>query len=379
MMDPDRSPSTATTHALVERGVAALRRRVAIGVFLGGFAEAVGALALAGAAGVVVARLFGVTLGPSPYWLVLLVPAAVFGALRVRSRGLDSASAAHHLDQRLSMAALLSTSVETDASAWSQPLSAGVAKVDRALPSLRWGRYAICGLAPAAVLAATWLFPPPEVAGPLAPNPLFREALARFERKVDLLEKEKVIEPEPLRESRERLEALAKKAESGEQAPWSDLDALAEKLARATDEKAASLDRLSSDLSELALGNPGSDPAESEADRLAELAQAAHDAGLFARIDPELAKKLGLDQPGAKLDASKLAALDAKTMKELAKALSGAAAARLGELARAGLVDAKGFADLASLLAGNPSNDPFRNGDKMCPTCHGKRPEECGT
>ena len=298
-MDPAYPPSAAPLTAAVARSVAALRRRVALAVFLGGFAEALGALALGGAAAVLVARLFGGTLGPSPLWLALLAPATAFGLFRVRRRGLDPASAAHHLDRRLGLATLLSTSVEVDASAWSERLAAGVAGADEARPRLRIGRVALRALVPVTALVATWLLPPPDVAPVLVPNPLFREALARFERKLDLLEREAVLEPEPVRETRERIEALERKAESGEQAPWSDLDALAERLARATDEKTDALDRLQSELSELAHGEAGADASKTDAERLADLANEAQAAGLVPRIDPELAKRLGLDRPGS--------------------------------------------------------------------------------
>lgn len=362
----------------IDRGVTALRRRVALGLFLGGFADGTFVLAIGLATLVLVGRVFGVVLAPSTLWLALFVVPALLGVWRVRTRGVTPSEAALHLDRRLSLAALLSTSAETDASAWSDRVSVRIRDAGSVLPRVRTGRLAARTLVPLAALLGVWCLPDPEVAPPIPPNPLFREALARLEQKIDLLERERVLEPEAVQEHRDRADALERKAEQGDATPWSDLDALAEKLTRATDEKSSALERLASDLAELASGRTGADGSKSAGERLAELANAARAAGLAPRISPELAKKLGLDRPGASIDPS-LLSTDPATWKALAEALAAATNDRLAELARAGLVDGRELADLQKLLAGDPSSDPFEDGDKVCAICDGKRPEECGT
>lgn len=357
----NRLLSTSKT-PVAARGVESLRRRVALGVAVAAFGDAVGVLALVGIGTVVVARLFGVALVPSPLWLLALLPAGAYAAARVRRQGLDSSAAAEHLDRRLGLSSLLASSVEADASAWSASIDARASKSDEVLPRVHGGRALLRAALPVAGLLATGLLPPPtELATPS--NPLFREAVSRFESNLELAEKEKILEPEPVKEIRERVESLEKKAEAGETAPWSDLDALAEKLARATDEKARGLEHLSQEASALASGSAGGatpSPLSAE-ERLAALLEDAKAAGIASRIDPALAKELGLDKPGATVDLSKLAGMDAQQRAALAKALSEAAASRLGELSRSGL-SKLGSTSLAELLASDPSADPFRDG-----------------
>ena len=349
------------------------RRRIGGALFLGGCVDAFAVLAVGGAATLLGLRLFGVAVDPHPSWLAALVLPLAYGGLRAR-RGLPTpAEAALQIDRRLSLEGHLLTGTEVDASAWRARWAPRLAEVGAALPRVRGTRLLLRALPAAALLATVLLLPPPALArarGVVA-NPAVKDALERFEAKLEKLVEEKVLRPEVRESLEKRLEALKERVERSDPVPWSDVDTLHESLDREQGRTAASLEKTRAAAASLAAKDGQGDDGRPDREQAAQMLEAAHDARLTETLSPELRKaaEAATGADGA-VDAGLLPD-DAKTLDALAEALGATAGERLGELAESGVISPGELAELEKLLAGDSQGNPFSEAERACPLCKG--------
>ena len=278
---------------LEARAIGAWRGRVIAGLFLGGFADALAACCGVAVATLLLLRVFGVAPVPSAAWVALLALPVAYGVWRAREGRPTDLECAVPLDRRLGLSGWLLTGLETSTDAWTGPVEEGLeaGRLRDALPRVRVVRLLARGLPALALLGGVLLLPPP-TADAGAGNPAVLEALRHLEERLDALAVEPKLEeraPEPLRE---RLEDLRREAEKGKDVAWADVDAVAERLERKTEEKAAALEKARSALAQATASPSGAHDGATKSELMAAGLEAALEAGLLPTLSPELAKAL---------------------------------------------------------------------------------------
>lgn len=340
------------------------RRRVGAGLAVGGFADGLGAVALAGAAAALVLRGFGVVVAPHAAFLALLAVPVAWAAVRVRRALPSSAVAAAHLDRRLALDGLLATAAETDASAWATRLDRGLEDRRRGLPRVRWGRAAVRAAVPLAALAGVLALPP--LAPPSRPeDAAVRAALERFARRLEALAAVKGLREEARREVEARVAELSRRPEAGAPLRWADLDAVADRVEREAEARAAEL-AAAAGAAHDAARTAASDPAAAKGAVAALLPDAAR-LELATGLDPADAAATGLAAGGD--PAAAQLPDDAAALGRIAEALGATAAQRFEALTALGAVDPADREALERLLEGDPVARALREG--TCSTCRG--------
>lgn len=390
------TPVDALAHAAAARW----RRRVRLGLAVGGVADGLALTALVGVAALLALRLFGVHATPHPAWAAAAVVPALLAVVRVRARDLPLAVCAAHLDRRLGMEGMLVAGTERDASAWRPRLADGLAGARDAAPRVRWGRAATRTLVPWAALGGVLLLPPPydPVRGPDA---AIVRALADVERRLEALAQARGLREETRDALRERVAEVKARAERGEPLSWADVDAAADRLVRDAERRAADLARARAALGAFAREAGASGGGEKARADLAHRLDEAGKAGLLEGLPETLqatvdgARRDGASAGGTKdgastgtetdhgvgqggIDPSRLPE-DAEAMKALAEAMAATAGERLEGVAAAGAISAEDLAALEALLEGDPLAKAWKETDgEPCTLCHGDRPEGCG-
>lgn len=305
----------------------AFRRRLHLGLALGGLADGLAATALTFACTIVVARIFGLVLIPRPEWAVALVVPLVWAGVRVRRGGLPPLSQAAHLDVRLGLEGLLLTAVETRAPTWQEHLRAKLKGLRRGLPRIQGRALLVRAGVPAVFLLGVCLLPPPAPPDPTR-NPQVAQALADVEHLLELAAARGVI-PEPkLEELSNRVTELRERMASGENVGWSDVDALRERMAQERGMREDALQKTAHALAALRAGASQSqsdsssigDPSDADA-RAQDLMRAAAAAGLLSKLPAGIDAQAGLAGDPAALDA--LADALAKLAREDVQAMQG--------------------------------------------------------
>jgi hypothetical protein len=324
---------------------------VRAGLFLSGLSDGALVAAVAFSTAVVAARLFGVALETSPWWLALLALPVGLGLWRSR-RSVSGSSA--HLDRRLGLSGLLLAAQERGGEAWEPAIRRRLEDAAEVLPRPRWRRLGARLLPGLAVATAVLLLPAPASSSPRARNPLLADALDRFEARLETAKRADLLRSEDAKEMERRVEEVRDRHEAGERVEWADVDALSDRLAR---ERAEALARLGK-----AIGAAGDLARAQEDEATSEAAKTALDAvaqaGLLDRLPDDWAKRLGEAARGADggEGAGDLAELD-----RLAQALAQAAGDRLDGLEAASALDPKEALDLRELV------EAMRRED-LCPT-----------
>lgn len=305
----------------------AFRRRLHLGLALGGLADGLAATALTLAGVIVVARIFGVVFTPRPEWAAALVVPLVWAGVRVRQGGLPPLSQAAHLDVRLGLEGLLLTAVETRTSTWQEHLGTRLQDLRRGLPRIQGRALLVRAGVPAAFLLGVCLLPPPAPPEPTH-NPQVAQALVDVEQQLELAAARGVI-PEPkLEELSNRVTELRERMASGENVGWSDVDALRERMAQERGMREDALQKTAHALAALRAGASQSqseassigDPGDAEA-RAQDLMRAAAAAGLLSKLPAGIDAQAGLAGDPAALDA--LADALAKLAREDVQAMQG--------------------------------------------------------
>lgn len=305
----------------------AFRRRLHLGLALGGLADGLAATALMLACVIVGARIFGLVLTPRPEWAAALVVPLVWAGVRVRRGGLPPLSQAAHLDVRLGLKGLLLTAVETRSPTWQEPLRAKLKGLRRGLPRIHGRALFVRAAVPAVLLLGVCLLPPPALPDPTR-NPQVAQALIDVEQQLELAAERGVI-PEPkLEELSNRVTELRERMASGENVGWSDVDALRERMAQERGMREDALQKTAHALAALRAGASQSqseassigDPGDADA-RAQDLMRAAAAAGLLSKLPAGIDAQAGLAGDPAALDA--LADALAKLAREDVLAMQG--------------------------------------------------------
>jgi hypothetical protein len=353
-----------------ERDIRRFLARVRLARWLGGLCEGLAGTALALAAVLLALRALGVVVAPAAWWALLLVPAVVWACVRVGRLGFDARAGAAHLDRRLGLDGLLLTALERDPGAHADRLREKLREADAALPHVRPRPLLLrLGLA-AGVVAALVLWPAPkEVAR--AQTGLVTETLDTFSAKLDSLRQDGGLR-ESTRETLEhRLEELRRKAGGSEPLAWKDLDALGARIEQEQSLQTARLARARQDLGAFARGDDESAEAgaSAAAQRLGKLLADAQHAGLLDRLPEDLRERLqgalGPDGEAGALQET----FDDAGMKQLAAALSEAAADKLQGLSKSGLAEGLDDLTLSEALQGVDLEKVY---GKPCRLCKGK-------
>lgn len=312
---------------VVLSSLSAFRRRLHLGLALGGLADGLAAMALTLAGVIVVARIFGLVLTPRPEWAAALVVPLVWAGVRVRRGGLPPLSQAAHLDVRLGLEGLLLTAVETHSPAWQEHLRTKLTGLRRGLPRIHARALLVRAAVPAAFLLGVCLLPPPAPPDPTR-NPQVAQALIDVEQQLELAAERGVI-PEPkLEELSNRVAELRERMAGGENVGWSDVDALRERMAQERGMREDALQKTAHALAALRAGSSQSqsdsssigDPGDADA-RAQDLMRAAAAAGLLSKLPAGIDAQAGLAGDPAALDA--LADALAKLAREDVLAMQG--------------------------------------------------------
>ena len=358
----------------IEREIRRFLGRVRAARFVGGLCEALLVLVLGLAAILLVLRLFGIAVTPSPWWALLGLPAIAWAALGVRRLNFGRRAGAVHLDRRLEMDGLLVTALERNTAAYEGRLQTKLREAREALPKMR-ARPLFARLGIAALVLVVVLLLPAPVSDARAANPIVAEMLEEYEEKLAALEENEGLREETREELERRLDNLESRFEQTGELAWKDLDALEQATEQEQAMHAARLAKAQQDLAAFARGDDEQSAAggAAAAQRMAELLQDAKAAGLLDKLPAELRNKLGAgteNMDGAGLEG----ALDAESMKQLATALSQAAGDKLSGLEGTGLPEGLSPASLDELLAGTDVEALF---GKPCKLCSGKGDKDC--
>jgi hypothetical protein len=365
----------------IDREIRRFGHRVRVGRFVGAFTQALAALTLCTATGLLVLHLLGHPWRPSPLWpqvawlALLLVPALLWGAVAARRIGFGRKQSAVHLDRRLGMDGLLITALEMDTAEYRDRLLTQLETAEAALPRIR-ARPLVLRLAVASIILTSVLLLPVPRLDATTPNPLGAEALEAFEAKLEALEEEGALDAEVREEIGERFQALKSGFERDGQVEWTDLDALERQMEHERTLEVARLAKAMQDLEAFARGEDAATQAgaAAAAERMSTLLNQASDAGLLDKLPPGLLQRLGAFEPsagegkgaegtGQGIDAS---GLDADTLKQLAAALAESAGDELEALEAGELLDDLELADLSEFLKG-----------EACRLCEGKPSDDC--
>lgn len=304
-------------------------------VALGGFLDGAAAGAIAFAVVLLVLRVLGLAVPFASWWAwPILVPAMGLAGVRVRGTRLGGRISAQHLDRRLGLDGLLLTAREADAGAWRERLTVALREAAAAFPRPHVRRMLGRLAASVLVLAIVAVLPAPEVHA-RSYDPLGVEVLDDLEERLDALAEAEVVEPREAEEMRRRIDEARDAARRDGVTSWADVDALEDRLEHQRDLKAGRLAKAAEDLAALA---DAASRGEHDAAAAAETLEAARQAGLLDGLSPELRERLGLGDPGGKIDPSALAS-DPDALRQLAAALAEAAGDELGELADADLLE----------------------------------------
>jgi hypothetical protein len=317
----------------LEQGVAALRRRRWLELWL----AALGAhaqLALFAAGAVV---LFGRVLGAAVPWLgglaLALVLVALVTALVQARRGLpDRTSAAAWLDVHGGARGQVVTETELGGSAWTDAARAQLAASLASLPPAAWKR-ALRPALPALLFALPALREPTPRPTPGPPPVPTRSALAGLEEQLDALVETLALEPETADELAERLARIEAEAESGAE-PASTVEAMDRLGERLEAEAARALETAQRAGHELA--SAAGDPSLADAQTALEAAMAEMDAGGLGKEWPDALERAL--QPGT-LALPPGVQLSSKELVALSRELQGVLDERIAKLVEAGLLD----------------------------------------
>lgn len=340
----------------LERSIERLRRRAFLGAFLGTFLRL---LAISAAVLAAVALLLRVAFRyeqEEAVWVLAalgLVPIAawILARRRVPSRGATAA----WLDVRAGGTGAIVAGDEIADPRWEAEVERALAR-EPALPRLhvaRPARLAFGALAFAALVL--WVPIAPAVVGP--PTAVQESVLERVEEQLKALEEQVELEPELAAELRETLERLQREGALQEpEAAFEALDRAQERLEQEAYERAEVSQSAQDDLARAA--EDAARTPEAAQEQLEKTMQQLAQAGFSKDVQSALEKELGAAgvslPPGTKLDAEKIEAIS--------KALAEKLAARNGELAKKGLLDAKALAKLGELA----KLDGFEFNDHVC-------------
>lgn len=369
----------------IEREIRRFGRRVRLGRFLGGAAQALTASALVLASALLVLRLLGGPLlfsGPEALLapahallvggLVLLVPALFWGLRAAARTGFSRRTSAAHLDRRLGLDGLLITSLERDTERYRGALFARLDEARAALPRIQPRPLVLRVGVGLLVLLGVLLLPAPP-RGADAANPLGAEALAEFEARLEALDEEEALDADVREELSERLQAMKDGFERDGEMNWTDLDALERRMQNEESLQRARLAQSLQDLEAFARGEDAKMQAGemTAGERMNQLLRAAAQAGLLDKLPAGLRERLagaGAQGAGSGLDASALDAsgLDEETLKQLAAALAQSAGDSLEGLEAGDLLEGVDLAELSEILDG-----------EACKLCQGEPEEGC--
>jgi hypothetical protein len=359
--------------ATLENGRPEIRRfaaRVRRGFFVARWAEGALFTAVVFAAVLLVLRLFGQSVEPSPYWLLLLVVPTAWASVHALRVGFGGAASAVHLDRRLGLAGLLLTARERDTGPWEGALREGLQRAGQAMPHLR-GKRTLARILPAALLVAAMAFLPPIEEDAAAPSPLVADALEAFAEKLERLREEGAIREEVAEEMSQRIDEARERADRGE-VNWDDVDVVNDRLEHERIQAAGRLAKLRAALGELSQGGEGAGKSPKDAEAAAALLRQAAASGLLDELPEGLLERLGIDAQSPEDSATSLS--DA-TLRQLAAALSEAAGDQLDGLTDAGLLGEQELQELRDLMAGDPLAELEGEPCAFCP--EGERDEDC--
>jgi hypothetical protein len=348
----------------LERAIESLRRRARLGAFLGALLRT-GAIAATALAVVALVLRAGFAFDRrDAAWIfaaLALVPIAAWIASRQRTP--SRAATAAWLDVRAGGSGALVAADEVDDARWSLQVERELAR-QPALPRLdvaRPARFLACAAAFALLVIAVPIAP--AVVGPV--TTVRESALERVEEQLKSLEEQVALEPEVAAELHEALERLQRDGGLAEpEAAFEALDRAQDRIEQEAYERAEMSQSAQDDLARA--GEDAARDPEAAQTQLEKSMEALAQAGFSKDVQSALEKELGAAgsalPPGTKLDAGQIEAIS--------KALAEKLALRNGDLAKAGLLDAKSLAKLGELA----KLDEFQFNDHMCDESCSKKP-----
>ncbi len=348
----------------LERSIDSLRRRARLGAFLGTTLRVTAIAAAALAAVALVLRVGFRFERAEVAWVfaaLVLVPIAAWfqSQKRVPSR----AATAAWLDVRSGGTGAVVSGDEIADPRWTAHLERELARAPR-LPRIEVAQPARLAAAALAFAVLALLVPIPAQA--FAPVTAVQDAaLERVEEQLKALEEQVDLEPELAQELHEALERLQRDGALAEpEAAFEALDRAQDQLASEAYERAETAQTAADDLARA--GEDAARDPEGAQKQLEKTMESLAKAGFSKDVQSALEKELGAAgvslPPGTKLDAGNIEAIS----KELASKL----AARKGELAKAGLLDAKSLAKLGELA----KLDGFEFKEHVCDESCAKKP-----
>jgi len=328
----------------IEQRLRTLRRRFRLVRFFGGFLLVAVALAVVGATFLLVARLFDLTLTPTPLWALALIAPIAWGARRAATADVSDRTCAAHLDRRLGLGGLLLVGLERDLADWQPELARRLLRSDPARePHVRFGRLAVHAAIALAILVGVLALPNREVQA-LERHPMLASELAELRERLETALEAGAIESEKAEDAMARIRKLEERLLDGEAVEWTDVDAMAEELVHEWTKKLGETEKARAALRSLADALRSEGASEERLDQLAKALEALGGldgltGGALAELPESLRDKLEQalgDHEGATLspeDAKRLAealeGLDAEDLAKLAEMLEGRATGKL--------------------------------------------------